>query len=180
MGGEKNTLALHGPAKEKGESREVRGVGGAPGAGGGRAGLRGGAGSRGSSAVCRAPGENRQLIRALWAGNTPAPPRDTPLPPPPQRPTGMGCAVLFRSPPCSPFCPQRQAGTNSLPSPGTAPACRTPGCAGPPTPAPRNVPRRRSVDCFNASSRCYRDCSPCYVMKMCFMLRCVLWYVTTC
>lgn len=103
------------------------------------AGLReqaaGGAGSRGSSAVCRAPGENRQLSRALWAGNTPAPPRDTPLPPPPQRPTGMGCAVLFRSPPCSPFCLQRRAGTNSSQRPGTAPHLRhaPPRCAGPPT-----------------------------------------------
>lgn len=64
--------------------------------------------------------------------------------------------------------------------PRVAPPTRTPKvCRTPHFPLPHNVPRRRSLDCFNASSRCYRDYSPCYVM-VCFVLRCVLWYVTTC
>lgn len=170
-------------ANEEGETAEPRGaaVGPAlprePAAGPGRAGLRGGPRCERLGLVCRwqrllppgrslgAPGGNRQLPRALWAGNAPAPPGDpspdepggpfhprlrvereetqapglqgiikgiarlgTPAalrapgragqgaagrqPPPPsapQKPAGLGCAVLGVTPPCGPFSPQRRA-----------------------------------------------------------------------
>lgn len=89
-------------ANEEGETAEPRGaaVGPAlprePAAGPGRAGLRGGPRCERLGLVCRwqrllppgrslgAPGGNRQLPRALWAGNAPAPPGD----PSPDEPGG--------------------------------------------------------------------------------------------
>lgn len=106
------------------------------------AGLReqaaGSAGSRGSPAVCRAPGENRQLSRVLWAGEHACPSSGHPSAPSSPEADRDGVRGAFPQPALQPLLPSAPGGDKLFPAPRhSSPVSHLrhapPRCAGPPT-----------------------------------------------